>query len=425
MALPRRLYRFTQTTPGMLTLVSLLLALAIFAAGGAMALSSTSRQNELNELITRTEPLSNASQELFNSLSVADTLAATGFLEDGDSNQQTKKEYNQAINRASSNVVKAASGIDNIESREMELVMEIQNRLPHYVQLINEAQINDRVQNPVGAAYLTQASALMQKKVLPAAKELYTLTSGKVAEQQSRVVSPMWFPLSGLLAAVVMLIIAQYWLAAKTNRTLNIGLVLATCLMVLATLWAAVNSAATWHSGTQGVRGTVAPLEKLTEVRISAQQARTDEALGLVQRNYDAGSQEAFSKKMQEIDNTLNGLRDAVESPEHIDSARESLRSWDTAHAKMVSQIKNGAHDEAFTTALGSRSENAESTRDSFTEMDKELQDLISETRKSLQEVLVGSRTAAQHTTNAIILLTVVSATAALLGLRPRLREFL
>lgn len=81
MEAPKRFLNFISTTPGILTIVSTMIVIAILAAGGAMTLSSTWRQEDLNTLITRTEPLSNASQELFNSLSVVDSAATTGFLE--------------------------------------------------------------------------------------------------------------------------------------------------------------------------------------------------------------------------------------------------------------------------------------------------------------------------------------------------------
>src|SRR5699024_11870230 len=123
-----------------------------------------------------------------------------------------------------------------------------------------EASANDRFRNPVGASYLTQATRLMQKTMLPAAEELYTITSKQVSEQQRHVISSMLFPLSGLIAAVVLLIIAQLWLSANTNRVLNIGYLIDTMLMVIALLVATISACWTWKAGTHWIPSSTGPL---------------------------------------------------------------------------------------------------------------------------------------------------------------------
>ncbi|CAM2748852.1 hypothetical protein COJE103337_01095 [Corynebacterium jeikeium] len=443
---PRRFFKFASTSPGLLTIVSTILVLAILAAGGAMVYSSQNRQAQLNTLVSRTEPLSDAAQELFNSLSVADSVATTSFLRKSTTNAATR-DYDAAMSSASMAIIRATSGIDDIESREMELVLQIQNSMPDYLKLMSNAQTHDRLRNPVGASYLAQASTLMQDTMLPAAQELYSRTSEEVSTQQAKLSSPLWFPLSGIVAAIIMLVIAQFWLAALTNRRLNLGYVGATGLMLFALVWASLSAALTWHAGNQNVQGTVRPLEQLTAVRISVQQSRTQEALGLIQRDYGEDRQQEFSDSMADIDSKLEGLRNQVSHPERIDTAREALRSWDESHAKMVSELKNGRYTEALAAALDTKvpEENkdgkdktdsdgrdgkddplttGEDTSD-FTVVDNEMQELISSTRAELRDILVEGRTAAGHVTNLVLALTVLSALCVFFGTRPRLQEFL
>ena len=130
------------------------------------------------------------------------------------------------------------------------------------------------------------------------------------------------------------------------------GYVAATGLMLFALVWASISAALTWHAGNQDVQGTVRPLEQLTAVRISVQQSRTQEALGLIQRDYGEDRQREFSEAMTDIDGKLEALRSQVIHPERIDTAREALRSWDESHAKMVSELKNGRYTEALAAAL-------------------------------------------------------------------------
>ncbi|QFQ01717.1 hypothetical protein CUROG_01585 [Corynebacterium urogenitale] len=421
---PKRMYRFVLTSPGVMTLIATIVVTAILAAGGAMVYSSTARQSELNTLINQTEPLSNSAQELFNSLSTADSIATTGFLKQGSSVSKSEADYNEAIREATNAVLRASHGIEDITSREMEIALLIQEQLPKYITLVAQAQTNDRVRNPVGASYLTEASSLMQNNLLPNAQELYLLTNEQVSSGQEKLISPMWFPLSGLFAAVIILVVVQFWLAAKTHRRFNVGYVAATGLMVIALLWASGSAAMTWIAGTQDVDETVKPLQQLTQARISSQQARTDEALGLVQRDYSTMRQENFSFRIQDINQTLIDVRSLVESPTRADNAREALRLWDESHATMLSEMRSGDYSAAVRTSLAANA-GTETSAPNYEILDDELQSMISSLRDNLREVLTSSKSAANHVTLLVFVLTILSALCALLGIRPRLQEYL
>lgn len=422
--LPRKVYRFVFTSPGVITLVALTLILAILAAGGAMVYSSTSRQNELNTLIGQTEPLANSSQELYNALSVADSVATTGFLQQGRDNIASEDEYNRAIGDASHAILRASNGIEQINSREMEIVVTLQQELPNYITLVAQARTNDRMRNPVGASYLTEASALMQSKLLPRAQELHMLTSQNVTAQQHALIRPLWFPLSGLLAAVIMLVVVQLWLAAKTHRRINVGYVIATGLMVIALLWTSGTSALMWVTGNRTFEGSSQPLAQLTQARISAQQARTNEALGLVQRDYGQLRQEEFSNHVSTISSTLEQLRDTVAVPSRVDHAREALRLWDEAHASMVYDMQGGNFTKAIQTTLSSEA-GEKAAAPNYAILDDELQNLISEQRAKLRDLLENGRESAVRVTNLVTVLTILAALCVIFGTRPRLQEYL
>ena len=420
---PKRLYRFVVTPPGVMTLVSMMCVLAILAAGGAMVSTSSSQQDEVNTLITRNEPLADAAQEIFNNLSVADSIATTGFLKQSQGNNDSEAEYIRAIRDASFAVLRASHGISEVDSREMEIALHIQQELPKYITLIAQAQTNDRMRNPIGASYLTEASALMQGTLLPHAQELHLITSRQVADKQATLMRPLWFPISGLLAAVIILFIVQIWLSAETHRRFNLGFLLATALMVCALLWASGNSLSLWANGAQKVESTVQPLQELTQARITSQQARTDEALGLVQRDYDMRRQETFSLRMTQISQALENSRDVVESPARVDNAREALRLWDSAHAGMLYQMNNGHYNEALKISFETSSD-PKSSGPNYAILDSELQALISDQREDLRDLLNDARRSANRVTNIVALLTLLAAISVLFGMRPRLQEY-
>lgn len=427
---PRRFVHFALTTPGKLTIVSFILIVAILAAGGAMVFSSEQRREKLDTLISQTEPLANASQELFNALSEADSIATTSFLKQNDSDAVAREKFMDATERASEAIIHASHGIDEITSDDMQLILAIQNNLPNYVQLVSTAQTNDRLRNPVGVAYLTQGSDLMQRQMLPAAQQLHERTSKKVTDERQSLVTPLWFPLSGLIAAVGFLLLAQLWLAALTNRRLNLGYVVATVLMVFATLWASVSAAATWMGTDDASNKSASTLSKLTQVRIAVQQTRTNEALGLVQRDYSDQRHQQFVSSVKNIDSTLLDLRHDVANPRRVDNARESLRGWDNAHALMVADLRNGEYGKAIKTALGDYrltpgAKSSEYSTVNFKILDEQLQALITDNRTRLQNSLVDGSVAAGRITNLVLSLTILAAISCFLGTRPRLQEFL
>lgn len=417
--IPRRFRRFVSTTPGLLTVVSVILVLAILAAGGAMAAQSSKQQGDLNTLVNRTEPVSFAAQELYNSLSVADSVATTGFVEDGAGGADTDSSYREAVDIASRAIIRAANGIDDPSTREMALILEIQEKLPIYTSLITEAGVNNRQGHPVGAAYVTQASTMMQDEILPAAGELYSNTSSEVAEQQLALTKPGWFALSGLVAAVVLLVIAQFWLAAHTNRRINGGYATATVLMTVALLWASGSALTTWTDGTRGLDGTAQPLETLTSLRINVQQTRTTEALSLVEREYSDDTQNDFSDQVTRIDSELETLRSTVGDRDVLDDARENLRAWDNAHAEMLVYVQQGDYSAAIGATIG------DSDLHPYQRLDENLRSLIDDTREQLRTYLADSRVSAQQVSALVILLGVISALCIVYGTRPRLQEYL
>ncbi|AHW65198.1 putative membrane protein [Corynebacterium glyciniphilum AJ 3170] len=417
--IPRRFRRFVSTTPGLLTVVSVILVLAILAAGGAMAAQSSKQQGDLNTLVNRTEPVSFAAQELYNSLSVADSVATTGFVEDAAGGADTDSSYREAVDIASRAIIRAANGIDDPSTREMALILEIQEKLPMYTSLITEAGVNNRQGHPVGAAYVTQASTMMQDEILPAAGELYSNTSSEVGEQQLALTKPGWFALSGLVAAVVLLVIAQFWLAAHTNRRINGGYATATVLMTVALLWASGSALTTWTDGTRGLDGTAQPLETLTSLRINVQQTRTTEALSLVEREYSDDTQNDFSDQVTRIDSELETLRSTVGDRGVLDDARENLRAWDNAHAEMLAYVQQGNYSAAIGATIG------ESDLHPYQKLDENLRSLIDDTREQLRTYLADSRVSAQQVSALVILLGVISALCIVYGTRPRLQEYL
>lgn len=423
----RRGQLFSATTIGMMTLISFGLTIAILAAGVSMSQTTDRRQAALSALISTTEPMSADAQDLFTSLSLADTVAATGFVQAGVEPPSTRDRYQRAIQRAATSATNTAAGLGTEPSRELELVTKIQTQLPVYTGLVETARTNNRAGNPVGVAYMSEASSLMRLTILPAARELLDISNGRLGEQQRSLAKPQWVPISGLLAAVILLLWAQRWLAIKTRRRLNKGFLTATGFMVIALLWVISTNAFTWYSGAKGYEEAAAPLGALIDARVLAQQARTEETMALVRRETSSQSIEDFDLVLAKVSNEMELYKgsaliergsNAAEA-EHIDTA---LVDWNNAHGRLRRHLEQGQYNEAIAVSLqGTEGTTAEY----FNTADQGIAGLMADARLSLKSYLNSGLKATRWVSTLVLILSIASVAAIWLGIRPRLQEYL
>ncbi|WP_454972370.1 hypothetical protein [Corynebacterium propinquum] len=460
-----RVFGFFGTTPGKMVVGMIVLTAALLAAGLSMANSVSNRQTELNHLLTSTEPMSNSAHKLYMSLSLADTIATTGFVQAGVEPENTREQYLGAIDSAAAEATSAVLDSDDDEEYLRQLAVQIQRQLPVYTGLVEAARTNNRAGNAVGAAYMSNASAMMRDEILPAAASLFRLSSNNVSEQQDQLTRPQWVPLSGLVAALLFLGLAQYWLWRISRRRLNRGFAAATVMMVVALLWVSGTNVYTWHLGSRGFTEASTPWDSLTQARIDAQRTRTEEILALVQRRTNYNPSLEFSSTNKHISAALDdysnssALRTAAEASADeefvdgissndatdlstIDEARTALQEWDEAKAHLLRALDSGNYEQALALAtdstMGAQGSGADSTGTAgsgtnqtmssaaaFEKLDAALATLIANARDSMRSYLSESLAALNLVAAAVSLLSLLSVLAIWLGIRPRMVEYL
>ena len=468
-----RVFGFFGTTPGKMVVGMIVLTAALLAAGLSMANSVSNRQTELNHLLTSTEPMSNSAHKLYMSLSLADTIATTGFVQAGVEPENTREQYLGAIDSAAAEATSAVLDSDDDEEYLRQLAVQIQRQLPVYTGLVEAARTNNRAGNAVGAAYMSNASAMMRDEILPAAASLFRLSSNNVSEQQDQLTRPQWVPLSGLVAALLFLGLAQYWLWRISRRRLNRGFAAATVMMVVALLWVSGTNVYTWHLGSRGFTEASTPCDSLALARIDAQRTRTEEILALVQRRTNYNPSLEFSSTNKHISAALDdysnssALRTAAETSaaeaaadkasadaadlstiddaadlSTIDEARTALQEWDEAKAHLLRALDSGNYEQALALAtdstMGAQGSGADSTGTAgsgtnqtmssaaaFEKLDAALATLIANARDSMRSYLSESLAALNLVAAAVSLLSLLSVLAIWLGIRPRMVEYL
>ncbi|MDT5209260.1 MAG: hypothetical protein QOF67_1675, partial [Mycobacterium sp.] len=304
---------FLWTTPGRILTIGVVLSTLVIASAFATSTTINNRQEALTTVLNHTEPLSFAAGQLYTTLSVADAAAATAFIA-GAEPRDVRQRYEQAITDASVAVTRASSGLT--DEPMVQLLGRVNAQLSVYTGLVETARTNNRAGNPVGSSYLSEASALMQSQILPDAQRLYEQTSAQVDTEtgaSTRIPGPV---ILVVLATLLFGAFANRWLARRTRRRVNIGFVAGGLAVLIMLIWvgtALVISTADSRSA----KGTAAEsLKTVTNLAITAQQARADETLSLIRRGDEDVRKQSY---YQRIDTMQQLLSDYLSRDDAID----------------------------------------------------------------------------------------------------------
>ena len=411
---------FFNTTPGRILIIGLILAALGVLSAFAISTTINERQNQLTRVLHHSEPLAFAAGQLYTTLSVADAAAATAFIA-GAEPRPVRQRYGQAITDAAIAVTQASSDLS--DPPLVELLGRINAQLAAYTGLIETARTNNRMGNPVGSSYLSEASALMQDKILPDAQRLYDATSARVdAETTASAKIPA--PVIIVVAATLGFgIFAHRWLARQTNRRVNLGLVFGGLAIAVMIVWVGTALAIS-TTGSRAAKITAADsLRTVTGLAITAQQARADETLSLIRRGDEDIRKRSFYQRVDQMHQQLTDYRSR--HPNIDDSALagadQLLDKWRQADERINAYIAVGNYQAATQVALGT---GAEDSTAAFDKLNDALNQGIKESRSQLRYDILSARRVLSGTTVGGALLSVGAAVAVALGLWPRLSEY-
>ncbi|MDA0250885.1 MAG: hypothetical protein O3B27_13295 [Actinomycetota bacterium] len=411
---------FANTTPGrILTIGAILAALGILSA---FAISTTinERQRQLTAVLDYTEPLAFTSGQIYTTLSVADAAASTAFVA-GAEPRAVRQRYEQAITQAAVAITRASSGLT--DPALVDLLARVNAQLAVYTGLIETARTNNRVGNPVGSSYLSEASALMQDKILPDAQSLYQVTSARVDAEttaSAKIPAPVIIVVTATLGFGVF---AHRWLARRTKRRINVGLVAGGLAIALMIVWVGTALAIS-TAGSRAAKNTAADsLRTVTNLAITAQQARADETLSLIRRGDEDVRKRSY---YQRVDTMREQLGDYLARKDSVDKsglaqADQLLEKWRQADERINNYITVGNYQAATQVALGTGEDDS---TPAFDKLNDALEQGIQESRKQLRYDILSARRVLSGTTVGGVMLSVGAAFAVALGLWPRMSEY-
>lgn len=291
------------TTPAaMRAMLTALLLLAV-AWGGFGGWVASVHSSAASAMVTVDEPLSLDAQQLYESIADADVTATTMFLADAQPALSSVRVYQGDIAMAAAELSKlrAAGGQNQVASAALDT---LGRDLPLYTGYVAEARSAYALGYPLtGGSFVTVASEEAHLDLLPAAKTVFGQENDVLAAASGRATG---LPLT--VAALVLAIIAaivlfqvQRWLTRRTNRILNLGLALASVLLVISAVWLLVGFLGGRSDLEAGIGHGSQPAEQLAQAGIDVQQIRGDAVLNVISRSGDTSFQSDFKKVSGEV----------------------------------------------------------------------------------------------------------------------------
>ncbi|MEU7144596.1 hypothetical protein ABZ942_34480 [Nocardia sp. NPDC046473] len=408
------LRRFAGTTPGVIAVVAVVSVVLCLLAGFACANQMSDKSARRDIALDRTEPLAFAAQRLYVALSAADASAAAEFLSAGTEAAAPRQRYQQSLADAAAALSEATAGASDEQTRQ--IVAGIAADLPAYTGLVETARANNRQGFPVGSSYLSEASEVMQKSLLPNAERLTADRFAAVRADQRAIATT---PVLSVVLVVLMLIscaVGSWILVRRTNRLANLGVAGAAAAAVLALLWLVIATGVASNALDTGASGASSRFETLAKARIAAQQARTQETLELITRGDIAAGEDMYTKHTTD-------LRDRLGTVVGSDSvAVQELSTWSAGHQAQVAAYQAANYPAAVAQAIGAA---PSSSATQFAALDRSLNDNLAQARRDLRDGLRTAGTALLLSPSGTLVLLIVAAAAVAAGVWPRLKEFL
>jgi len=195
----------------------------------------------------------------------------------------------------------------------------------------------------------------MQQTILPDAQKLYEEISGRLDAQTT---ASTHIPATVFLIVLVTLLCAVYstrwWARRPTGRRLNIGLVAGGLAVLIVMVWVGT-ALAICIANSRSAKSPGDSLKTITELAISAQQARADETLLLLRRGDEDVRNESYDARFDVMHKALTVYLAGsdVIAKSDLQKAYQLLSPWRQAHDQIISCVAEGKPQATTKVALG------------------------------------------------------------------------
>jgi len=403
-ARPGRLGR----TPARLRVAMVVAVLACAAVAVAGLVAGQSQSRALRSAASDTAQQVRALQ-VRNDLVAADATATNAFLVGGREPVDQRARYDESLASATGGLTSVA-GADADDAR---LLGPVSTSVATYSGLVEQARANNRQGFPVGAAYLETASQELRDAALPGIDEVVAAGGGRV-DDAFAVAGRAMLALLVVGIALVVLVAVQVWLASRTHRRLNGGLVLATLAVLVGGFGLGSVLDAGGRTASDVRDGSYAQVLAVARAFSLANDAKAMESFTLIKRGSGQAFEQSYASAVAEAETLL-----ATPGADPVTVAL--FGSWADEHASIRALDDDGDWDGAVALATSTDADSANARFDAFTHAAQEATTSSSDdTDRDL------SRAAASSARIAWVALVVglLGGVLAVWGFGPRLKEY-
>jgi hypothetical protein len=404
-ALPQTKQR--RSTPQRLRLLSsgVILISLIFGVVGALIFSYLAYS--LDRAQADTDQLIRV-QKIQTNLLAADATATNTFLVGGLEPPAQRAVYEQAIDEAGALIAEAARA----QPADGTALSALNDEVVRYASTVEQARANNRQGLPVGAQYLRIASAELRGEALPILTNLVDANTRRASTAMETLLPAIVFEVLGVLV-LAGLILAMVWMARTFRRWVNPGLLAASIVVVVALIAAVIGLTRTNSGVSELQSGSFTRLTLVSQARIEANNAKSNESLTLIARGSGAAFEQQWQASAQQVEANLQ------------QSGNPQLGELWSGYAEVHTAIRklddSGRWDGAVSRATGSGKDSANAR---FAAFDVPATDFVDEMAGLTRDGLAGPRIGL---TIGAVLILLAGIAAALLGRRgvaDRLREY-
>jgi hypothetical protein len=346
----------TSTTPERLRRVEAVLVVAALVLGALGVLGGMARADAVRDARTRIAALTTGAADLYQSLADADAMAATGYVSGGLEPAALRARYDDDIQRAGQRLATAASLLPPGDPA-IGAISTVGEQLPVYTGLVENARALNRLGLPLGQSYLASASKLMQTTILPAVEQVRGAESTSLAAAYRQGAAIPFAMLAIGLAAFIALVDLELREQRRTNRVLNLGLLVAGLAVLVLVGWWTV-AAITADARLGGAKGHSDAGAALDDARIAVLSARSNESLVLVARNSGGGSSDqGFAVQLARVvdDGGLLARADGADPDlaDRVGALRTAAIAWGDAHRGVRKLDDGGQYPQAVASVVG------------------------------------------------------------------------
>ncbi len=287
----------------------------------------------------------------------ADSVASRSFLVGGQERADQRQQYLDDIARASSMIVQAGLHLD-IGGDQADALAAASTALTDYTGLVEQARANNRQGFPVGTAYQRQANAVVTDRIVPALRVVEqgqrdAVDAGIAAAHRAGA----WLLAAGI-ATIVLVLAGAVWLALRFRRLVNVPMAIAAVVLLAVVIGGGAAQTRAMNRADDAVSTSLANADVLSQARAAAFDARSQEALTLINRGNGQANETNWQRSSVIVRSALDHRRSSpggsvvCRTSENCDLS-DAYDRYMAAHKRLRDLDDGGNWDAAVTASLG------------------------------------------------------------------------